>query len=214
VDSLQTVTSVFVVGLKVCIKIMGFVVHVQIPHRIIGFNKILNFIAVQKFVHFFDVHFVGVDAGSHLSVLGNFNQFLTKIFVVFLKHFTFGCGKIALQCGLNALHLRFKLIAVHGNTEKIWKGEQNAPQRESNQTVTGFSSSFLRAVLTKRPTEPFSSAISPSSCMVNAEASVTSYTYSRPPVKVMLARLSVTVIPLSTMALEPEKVKVRMVKNQ
>lgn len=57
-----------------------------------------------------------------MSVLGNLNQFLTKIFVVFFKHFSVSCGHVALQCGFDALHFRFYLIAVHGNAEKIGWG--------------------------------------------------------------------------------------------
>ena len=62
-----------------------------------------------------------------MSVLGNLNQFLAKIFVVFFKHFSVGCGNVALQYSLDALHLRFDLIAVHGNAEKRLVGAVKPP---------------------------------------------------------------------------------------
>lgn len=61
--------------------------------------------------------------------MGNLNQFLTKIFVVFFKHFSIGCGNVALQYSLDALHLRFDLIAVHGNAEKRLEGAKSPLER-------------------------------------------------------------------------------------
>lgn len=87
-----------------------------------------------------------------MSITSKFNQFLTKIFIIFLKHFTFMCGKIVLKESLNAGHFRFNLFCVHENAGIGCKGGQSPPP---NHTITGFSSSFFRAVFTKRPTEPF-----------------------------------------------------------